>query len=242
MLRFNRIGELWSLISTLLYSAIALFGYFTLNWSVGQTLVYIHIGFLAFFINYFLVFSSLSFQYNVLAGFRITHKKSFFQRLIGYPIHLIQYLSDQFLFSIGLFIFSLISFALALTHYYLSNKKAFFSYDFIENSATFWIVVGLGGFILVIDFIQFYLVFKKNRSVPPKIYDWDAFIPFHNNHKLKLKCYYYGSICAIIVGGVIDEQFPMQYSYLIWSFIMNVYWAWIDFKHPIQLADSLSVR
>ena len=228
-----------SFIKTVVWTTLTFIGYLFLSWDIGETLLFINLGFLSFFLNYYFLFLGLSFrEYMVLSWF--TNKdKSYFNRGVYTFMQAFHFISNLFLLTCMLALVSLISVIIISTYFKKVEKIESFDLSEIHLTPSFFVLVGIGCIFILFGFIQFYKTFQQCRT-NNQVFDWDAFKPFFPNNKRKLYAYYFGSVFAIALDGLTSEDRNFGVISFVWLFILTIYWAYVDVRHPINppIVDS----
>lgn len=210
-----------------------------MDWSVAETILFIHLGFVCLFLNYFLLFSGLSFREYLVHDLKKTQKPEAEVSLaVAIPIGIIQFITTQFMLVLAICVLSAVSVVLVATQYYRESDVPFpeVSLDFFAPSF-WWLVLGMLA-VAVISFVQFLQTYRSNCTDTRKIFDWEALKVFERNHKSKLNCYIFGSTLAIIVDAVVNNEQPGPLC-LLWTYLMNAWWSFVDFRQPVQKIVAL---
>jgi hypothetical protein len=217
---------------TLFWCVASLVGFFLLKWDLGETIIFVNLGFISFFLNYLLLFSFLSFkEYLIVAPGR--EKKGSGRVVYRFIVGIVQHTWNQFLLCCAFLILSGISLVFIGLYFNIVNVNLF-NTDLSEMSGSFLWSSLAGLAFTVVEFFRFFRLFGQHRTDRRKVFDWDALKIFHENHRKKLYMYYFGSIVAIIVDSVLHERDAnMGMVCLIWLFILNAYWGFVDFRFPI---------
>jgi len=217
---------------TVFWCIMSLTGYFLLKWDLGETIVFVNLGFISFFLNYFLLFSWLSFKYYLIV---VPCKERNGEGLLVYRLiaGIVQHSWNQFLLACAFLILSAISLVFIGLYFHMEQHISVFEAMPEMSSSFIWSALA-GMAFTGMEFVHFYRKFEDHRTDRNKVFDWDALKIFHENHRKKLYVYYFGSIVAIIIDSILYEHSKnMGLVSLIWLFAMNAYWAYVDFRFPI---------
>jgi hypothetical protein len=223
------------------WSVLSLVGYFLLKWKLSETILFINLGFISFFLNYFLLFSWLSFREYFIIGLRKRGPEDSFV-LFRFLAGIVQYCSSQFLLACAFLLLSSISIVFIGLFFALSEKVNVLHADLPGVSISFiWLTLA-GLVFAAVEFIRFYRLYNAARTDRSKVFDWDALKIFHVNHRKKLNMYYFGSIVAVVADAVVSDEFQNNGGTvsLFWLFALNSYWAYTDLRFPVGTIAPVS--
>ncbi|MNK05522.1 hypothetical protein D3C87_234050 [compost metagenome] len=220
--------DYYSLFINGIWVVVTLIGYFFWKWDIGQTILFFNVSFFSLFFNHYLSLCELTYKNTVLASIRGT----FTQEDLAQPLVVIwqvfAFIFNVFLFTFALAISMIITGAIVGAYFYQVLKVTYFD-QFLEKWDGQWTTIILtAGAILVFEFFGFRKELKKLNI--HGITDWNIFLPMVKNTKLKFNMYFWGSIVAIIIDGLFSDFKTFGYICLIWMFICNFIWSWIDIK------------
>lgn len=216
------------------WSVLSLVGYYLLDWKLGETILFINLGFISFFLNYFLLFSWLSFKGYFINGLRKQSDDDSFAiwRLFT---GIIQHSWNQFLFACAFLLLSSMSIVFVCLFFSLSETESFSAIGMYDFTGSFTWLALTGLVFAGLEFLRFIRHYNKARTDAQKVFDWKALKVFHRNHLKKLNMYYFGSILAVVVDAIVSDEFREGGGTvsLFWLFALNVYWAFVDWRFPV---------
>jgi hypothetical protein len=233
--------KLLSFCLSVFWSVMSLVGYFLLNWELAETILFINLGFISFFLNYFLLFSWLSFREYFIAGLRKRNADDSFV-IFRFFTGIVQHFFNQFLLTCAFVLLSLISIVFVGLFFSLSKHLNMLAVDLPDLSTSFLWLALTGLAFAAVEFRHFYRQYDTARTDRNKVFDWDALQVFHVNHRKKLNMYYFGSIVALTVDAVVSDEFRHDGGMvsLFWLFALNCYWAFVDFRFPVGTVEPVS--
>jgi hypothetical protein len=218
---------------TVFWCVTSLVGFFLLKWDLGETIIFVNLGFISFFLNYFLLFSILSFKEYLIAAPR-REKGGLGMVVYRFIVGIVQHVCNQFLLFWAFMLLCGISLVFIALYFSMTQDMNIFAIDLWDMNRSFLWSSLAGLSFTVVEFFRFYQLFQKHRTNVRKVFDWDALTIFHENHRKKLYMYYFGSVMAIIVDSVMHEQTAnMGMVSLIWLFFLNAYWGFVDLRFPV---------
>jgi hypothetical protein len=221
--------DYYSLVFNGVWMVITLIGYFFWSWDIGQTILFLTISFFSLFFNHYLALCELTYKNTFRAALEgtITHPD------LGQPLVVIwqffTFVCNAFLFTFALAVTATISGAIIAAFFYKVLKVEDFE-QFVEKWDGQWTnVILTAGIILVLEFIGFRRELRKLNVHGIK--DWNIFLPTAKNTKLKVITYGLGSTLAIIVDGIVSDWNNFGTICLVWLFICNFIWSYIDMNY-----------
>ena len=208
---------------------VTLIGYFFWSWDIGQTILFLNVSFFSLFFNHYLALCELTYKNTALAALKGTLK----HRDLAQPLVIIWqiavFVCNAFLFTFALAVTAAISGAIVAAFFYKVLKVEDFE-QFVEKWDGQWTnVILTAGIILVLEFLGFRRELQKLNVHGIK--DWNIFLPTAKNTKLKVITYGMGSTVAIIVDGLVSDFSNFGTICLVWLFICNFIWSYIDVKY-----------
>lgn len=235
---FKQLSTYTSFAFTVGWSIVSLIGYLKLGWNLGQSIVFINLGFFSLFLNYYLVFVWMYFQEQIL----LTYSGKRFDPEVSTPIYsIIQtfgFIGNFFLMTFVLAILSMISIAFVSTYFMKVQKMEEFEFEKIDWGGSFLGLLLVGVVLFVIEFIHFRKVFLAHKTSTNKVFDWEAFKPFKRNNKLKLIVYFVGSVVVIAVDGFLNTVEHAGMLCFYWLFLLNIFWAFVDLRFPVATTPA----
>lgn len=220
--------EYYSLVINGIWIVTTLIGYFFWGWDIGQTILFLNISFFSLFFNHYLSLCELTYKNTVIASVRGTLKHEDLAQPLVVIWQVFAFLFNVFLFTCALAIAMMITGAIVGTYFYQVLKVTDFE-EFLEKWNGQWTSVVLtAGSILVLGFLRFRKELQQLNI--HGIADWNIFLPMVKNTKLKFNVYFWGSILAIIVDGLLSDFKTFGTICLVWMFICNFTWSYMDVK------------
>jgi hypothetical protein len=221
--------DYYSLVINGSWIVVTLIGYFFWSWDIGQTILFLNVSFFSLFFNHYLALCELTYKTTFLAALKGTLR----QRNLSQPLVIIGQLlvlvGNVFLFTFALAVSAAISGAIIAAFFYKVLKVEDFE-QFVEKWNGQWTnVILTAGIILIFEFFGFRRELRKLNIHGVK--DWNIFLPMVKNTKLKCITYLMGSTLAIIIDGVVSDFNTFGYFCLVWMFICNFIWSYIDVKY-----------
>lgn len=221
--------DYYSLVINGIWIIVTLIGYFFWSWDIGQTILFLTVSYFSLFFNHYLALCELTYKNTFRAALKgtLTHKD------LGQPLVIIWqffvFVCNAFLFTFALAVTTAISGAIIAAFFYKVLKVEDFE-QFVEKWDGQWTnVILTAGIILVLEFIGFRRELQKLNVHGIK--DWNIFLPTARNTKLKVVTYVMGSTLAIIVDGFVSDFNNFGTICLVWMFICNFIWSYIDVKY-----------
>lgn len=139
-----------------------------------------------------------------------------------------------FLFNIGLFTFSLaistiIFGAIVGSYFYKAMQVKDLDQFFAKWNGQWTQIILLALAVLIIEYLGHRRELKKLNVHGIK--DWNIFLPMIPKVKRKFNVYFWGSIVAIIIDGLLSDFKSFGFICLIWLFVCTVIWSWIDLHY-----------
>ena len=238
---FRQLSTYTSFAFTVGWSIVSLIGYLKLGWNLGQSIVFINLGFFSLFLNYYLLFVWMYFREQILLVYSGKRKDPEVTASAFVIIQTFGFVGNFFLMTFVLAILSMISIAFVSTYFLKVQKMEEFEFEKIDWGGSFVWLLLVGAVLFVIEFIHFKKVFLAYRTSINKVFDWDAFKPFQRNNKLKLVVYFVGSIIVIAIDGFLNDQFHAGMLCFYWLFALNIFWAFVDLRFPVVSTPAESV-
>lgn len=226
-MRFLR--DYYSLVSNGIWIIVTLIGYFFWSWDIGQTILFLNVSFFSLFFNHYLSLCELTYKNTIQASVKGTFTYEDLSQPLVIIWQVFAFLFNVFLFTCALTISMIITGAITGAFFYKALKVEDFD-QFIDKWDGQWTnVILTAGFILIFEFIGFRRELRKLNV--HGINDWNIFLPMIKNTKFKFNVYFWGSILAIIVDGLVSDFKTFGYICLVWMFICNFIWSYIDVKY-----------
>ena len=230
----NRTYHHLSLAFSLLWLLGSLLGYLLFHWDIGETIVFINLGFISFFLNYFLLLSWFSLKRSYLRAFRSDVPRSGIDKIVAFFGALFDAIATQFLLTLGFLLFISVSLVYIGIFFY-SEKGISLSegIDWMGLSVSFrWSVIA-GLLFIGLEFFTFCRIYNANRTDHSIVLDWKAFEVF-KGHGNKLSLYYFGSLTALFIEAIVsDEQYNGTVC-LYWLFFLHAWWLFMDYRNPVR--------
>lgn len=220
----------FSLVLSFFWAILSIVGYFCWSWDVGQTTVFINIGFFSLFFNYYLIISELSYKSSIAAALAGKHDNSDLARPLVVMGKCIGFILNQFLFTFALGVVCMVNGGLIAVYFYKVLKVEDFDGFLMKWNGEWTTVISVSLLLLTVEYLGFRRQFLKLN--PYKITDWSAFLPFSKNSKYKLISYVLGSVIIGCIDGFLNDEKHFGYISLAWMFFCNFLWAYIDTFHP----------
>lgn len=224
----------YSLFINGIWVVVTLIGYFFWKWDIGQTILFLNVSFFSLFFNHYLSLCELTYKNTVIASLKGTLKHEDLAQPLVVIWQVFAFIFQVFLFTFALAISMIIAGAIVGAYFYQVLKVTDFE-QFLEKWDGQWTQVVLtAGSILVLEFLGFRKELHKLNT--HGITDWNIFLPMVKNTKLKFNVYFWGSILAIIVDGLLSDFKTFGTICLVWMFMCNFIWSYIDVKFkPVPL-------
>ena len=191
--------------------------------------MFLNISFFSLFFNHYLSLCELTYKNTILASLKGTLKHEDLAQPLMVIWQILVFVANVFLFTFALAMALTISGAIIAAFFYRVLKVEDFE-QFVEKWDGEWTnVILISGVILVAEFLGFRKELRKLNV--HGINDWNIFLPFVKNTKLKFNTYLIGSTLAIIVDGVVSDFKSFGTICLVWMFICNFIWSYIDVKY-----------
>ncbi|WP_343634450.1 hypothetical protein [Fluviicola sp.] len=226
--------DYYTLVSTGVWIIVTLIGYFYWSWDIGQTILFLNISFFSLFFNHYLSLCELTYQNTVIAAVKGTLRHEDLAQPLVVIWQVFTFIFNVFLFTCALVISMIIMGAITGAFFYKALKVEDFD-QFIEKWNGEWThVILTAGAVLIFEFIGFR---KEIQTLNVhKITDWNIFLPLIKNTKLKFNSYFWGSIVAIIIDGLVSDFNTFGHICLVWMFTCHFIWSYIDVKFkPVPL-------
>ncbi|ASS47486.1 MAG: hypothetical protein A3D31_16740 [Candidatus Fluviicola riflensis] len=231
---FKQLSAYTSFAFTAGWSVVSLIGYFQLGWNLGQAIVFINLGFFSLFLNYYLLFIWMYFRDQIVLTYSGKKKNPDLGTLALSIVQTFGFIGNLFLMTCLLAIVSMISVVFVSTYFMKIQKMKVFEFEKIDWGGSFLVLLLIGAVLFVIEFIRFKRIFQAHKT-SEKVFDWDAFKPFHRNNKLKLVAYYFGSVMIMMIDGLLNDFNHAGMICFYWLFALNIYWAFIDLRFPVGI-------
>lgn len=231
----------FSLVMSLFWAVLSIVGYFCWSWDLGKTIVFINLGFLSLFLNYYLTIIELGYKDRVVAAIQGRFDNPDLARPLVVIGKIFGFIGNVLLFTFAFSLVCIIAGGLIAVYFYKVLGVEDFEGFLVKWDREWTTVISFSAFLLIVEFVQFRLQFIKLN--PYKITDWSAFLPFTKNTKYKLAAYLFGTVIIGCVDGLINDETHFGYISLIWLFICNFLWAAVDLYYPpieIPLSEYIS--
>lgn len=220
--------DYYSLVINGIWIIVTLIGYFFWSWDIGQTILFLNVSFFSLFFNHYLSLCELTYKNTILASIKGTVRHKDLSQPLMVIWQIFVFAGNLVLFTFALVMSAVISGAIIAAFFYKVLKVEDFE-QFMEKWDGQWTnVILTAGIILIFEFIGFRREIRKLNL--HGINDWNIFLPMSKNTKLKCVTYLIGSTIAIIVDGFISDFNTFGYICLVWMFICNFIWSYIDVK------------
>lgn len=220
--------DYYSLVSTGIWVIFTLIGYFYWSWDIGQTILFLNVSFFSLFFNHYLSLCELTYKNTVIAAAKGTLR----HEDLGQPLVIIwqvfAFIFNWFLFTCALAISMIITGAITGAFFYKALKVEDFEQFVAKWDGEWTRVILTAGAILMFEFAGFRREIRKLNV--HGISDWNIFLPMIRNTKLKFSVYFWGSIVAIIIDGLVSDFKTFGTICLVWMFICHFIWSYIDVK------------
>lgn len=208
---------------------LTLIGYFFWSWDIGQTILFLNISFYSLFFNFYLSLVELTYKNTIVAALqnKLTNEN------LAQPLMVIGQIF-VFIFNVGLFTFALaislmICSAIISSYFYRGMNVKNFDQFLTKWDGQWTSIILLSLSILVLEY------FKHRKEIKQlnvhAISDWNIFLPLIPNVKRKFNIFFWGSIVAIILDGLISDFESFGSLSLTWLFICNFIWSYIDVRY-----------
>lgn len=220
--------DYYSLVINGIWIIVTLIGYFFWSWDIGQTILFLNVSFFSLFLNHYLSLCELTYKTTILASIKGTFKHEDLSQPLVVIWQIFVFIFNVFLFTFALAISMLIMGAIAGAFFYKVLNVTDFD-QFLEKWNGQWTnVILISGIILVLEFFGFRREIRKLNI--HGINDWNIFLPLIKNTKFKFNAYFWGSIVAVIIDSLVSDLNSFGYICLVWMFISNFIWSYIDVK------------
>jgi hypothetical protein len=224
-----------SFLATLGWSIVSLFGFFIAKWDIGQTVLFINLGFFSLAFNYYAVISILSFKEFFIDAVKKEKREGGLIVLL-LPLQVVQFLFNQLLLLLGLLVCLVLTLGFLTTYLYIV-----FGIKELDDFAEIWDedwtrVLVIAIVLLLIElaiFLRQYVKLDPFRSP-----GWKSLKPFAVNSLLKFKYFIYGSVFVLVVDSLLNSENTFGYLSLAWLYALNLVWAYIDLTHPPALSST----
>lgn len=236
---FKQLSTYTSFAFTVGWSIVSLIGYLKLGWNLGQSIVFINLGFFSLFLNYYLVFVWMYFHQQIVLTYSGKRKDPEVAGPVFIVIQTFGFIGNFMLMTFMLGIMSIISITLVSTYFMKVQKMKEFEFEKINWGGSFLWLLLVGVVLFVIEFIRFMKIVQAHRT-PTKVFDLNAFKPFEYNTKLKLAMYIFGSLVVMMIDGIFNDFNHAGMLCFYWLFVLNIFWAFVDLRFPVASTPAES--
>lgn len=236
---FRKLSTYTSFAFTVGWSIVSLIGYLKLGWNLGQSIVFINLGFFSLFLNYYLLFVWMYFREQIVLTYSGKKTDPDLGTVALAIVQTFGFIGNFFLMTCVLAIGSMISTVFVSTYFLKIQKMKEFEFEKIDWGGSFMVLLFVGVVLFLIEFIRFKQVFQAHKTTE-KVFDWDAFKPFQRNNKLKLVAYYFGSVMIMMIDGLFNDFDHAGMLCFYWLFALNIYWAFVDLRFPVASTPAES--
>lgn len=220
--------DYYSLFISGIWIIVTLIGYFFWSWDIGQTILFLSVSFFSLFFNYYLSLCELTYKNTILASIKGSLKHEDLAQPLVVIWQIFAFIFNLFLFTFALAVSMLIMGSIVGAFFYKALNVTDFEQFMAKWDGQWTNVILVSGIILVFEFMGFRRELRKLNT--HGINDWNIFLPMIKNTKFKFNAYFWGSVVAIIIDGLVSDLNTFGTICLVWMFICTFIWSFIDMK------------